>query len=160
VLIGVMIAVVLEMSGIPSLAFAVGVYLPLSSSTPILAGGILRYLADRRTEAALRAKLKKKPSEEELAEEGDKSPGVMLSSGYIAGGAIAGIVIAFVAGLFGEVQTKIDDWALANNPLVQDWTKYGWPYDFSDAFSLIPFLVICVVLHYVATRAIAAPKAS
>lgn len=35
VLLGVMIAVVLEMSGIPSLAFAVGVYLPLSASTPI-----------------------------------------------------------------------------------------------------------------------------
>ena len=42
VLLGVMIAVVLEMSGIPSLAFAVGVYLPLSSSTPILVGGLVR----------------------------------------------------------------------------------------------------------------------
>ena len=40
VLLGVMIAVVLELSGIPSLAFAVGVYLPLSSSSPIFIGGI------------------------------------------------------------------------------------------------------------------------
>src|SRR5205085_8278507 len=39
VLLGVMIAIVLEMSGIPSLAFAVGVYLPLSSSSPIFLGG-------------------------------------------------------------------------------------------------------------------------
>ena len=46
VLLGVMIAVVLEMSGIPSLAFAVGVYLPLSSSSPILVGGLIRWLVD------------------------------------------------------------------------------------------------------------------
>ena len=42
VLLGVMIAIVLEMSGIPSLAFAVGVYLPLSSSAPIFIGGMMR----------------------------------------------------------------------------------------------------------------------
>src|SRR5947207_7636159 len=47
VLLGVMIAIVLEMSGIPSLAFAVGVYLPLSSSSPIWIGGIIRWLVDR-----------------------------------------------------------------------------------------------------------------
>ena len=42
-----MIAVVLEMAGIPSLAFAVGVYLPLSSSSPIFIGGVVRWLVDR-----------------------------------------------------------------------------------------------------------------
>ncbi len=152
VLIGVMIAVVLEMSGIPSLAFAVGVYLPLSSSTPILAGGVLRYLADRHTLADLKKRLKKTPSEEELAAEGDKSPGVMLSSGYIAGGAIAGIVIAFVAGLFSEAQTAIEDWSKANNPLFEG--------EHSDLLSLIPFVIICVVLHYVATNAIKRRKAA
>jgi hypothetical protein len=152
VLIGVMIAVVLEMSGIPSLAFAVGVYLPLSSSTPILVGGALRYLADRYTFADLKRKLKKAPSEEELAAEGDKSAGVMLSSGYIAGGAIAGIVIAFVAGLFGEAQTAIEDWAKANNPFFEG--------DSSDLLSLIPFAIICIFLHYVATNAIKSRKAS
>jgi len=47
VLLGVMIAITLEMSGIPSLAFAVGVYLPLASSTPIFFGGMIRYLVDR-----------------------------------------------------------------------------------------------------------------
>src|SRR3984893_6595423 len=46
VLLGVMIAIVLEMSGIPSLAFAVGVYLPLSSSSPIFIGGMIRLLVD------------------------------------------------------------------------------------------------------------------
>src|SRR5439155_20416610 len=42
VLLGVMIAIVLEMSGVPSLAFAVGVYLPLSASSPIFIGGFVR----------------------------------------------------------------------------------------------------------------------
>src|SRR5207249_12216727 len=47
VLLGVMIAVVLEMAGAPSLAFAVGVYLPISASTPIFIGGAVRWLVDR-----------------------------------------------------------------------------------------------------------------
>ena len=56
VLFGVMIALTLEMSGIPSLAFAVGVYLPLSSSTPIWIGGLVRYVVDRRRKKELEAK--------------------------------------------------------------------------------------------------------
>ncbi|MCY7388115.1 MAG: oligopeptide transporter, OPT family, partial [Burkholderiales bacterium] len=48
VLFGVMISVVLEMAGIPSLAFAVGVYLPLSSSAPLFIGGLVRWLIDRK----------------------------------------------------------------------------------------------------------------
>ena len=83
-----MIAVVLEMSGIPSLAFAVGVYLPLASSTPIFVGGMVRWLVDRYLKVKFRHK---NLSEMELTAEGDKSPGVLLASGYIAGGAITGI---------------------------------------------------------------------
>src|SRR5205085_3679913 len=47
VLIGVFISVVLELCGLSSLAFAVGVYLPVSTSTPIMVGGIVRWVADR-----------------------------------------------------------------------------------------------------------------
>ncbi|HZU85268.1 MAG TPA: oligopeptide transporter, OPT family [Polyangiaceae bacterium] len=82
VLLGVMIAVVLEMSGVPSLAFAVGVYLPLSSSTPIFVGGAVRWLTDaslrrrRLAEGSLRGgRPARAPTDEELAAEGDKSPG-------------------------------------------------------------------------------------
>jgi OPT oligopeptide transporter protein len=91
VLFSAMIAVVLEMSGIPSLAFAVGVYLPLASSSPIFVGGIVRSLVDRYLKVKFRHK---NLSAIELTAEGDKSPGVLLASGYIAGGAITGIVIA------------------------------------------------------------------
>ena len=91
VLLGVMIAVMLQMSFVPALAFAVGVYLPLSSSSPIFIGGMIRWLVDRKLrQQPAHAKL----TQEEFNAESDKSPGVLLASGYIAGGAIAGIIIA------------------------------------------------------------------
>jgi uncharacterized oligopeptide transporter (OPT) family protein len=140
VLLGVMIAVVLEMSGIPSLAFAVGVYLPLSSSTPIFVGGMVRRLVD----ASLRARHAAGATEEELVAEGDKSPGVLLASGYIAGGAIAGIIIAFVAGALGTTQAHIDQWATDHNPMV------AGPY--ADLLSLLPFAGITVGLYLAGRR--------
>jgi putative OPT family oligopeptide transporter len=136
VLLGVMISVVLEMSSIPSLAFAVGLYLPLSSSTPIFVGGAIRWLVDRY----LRGKGKNAElTEEELAAEGDKSPGVLMASGYIAGGAIAGIGIAFLAGVLSDTQSRIDTWSAAHNPF------YGG--DSADLFSMAPFAVITVLLY-------------
>jgi putative OPT family oligopeptide transporter len=89
VLLGVSIAVVLELCSVPSLPFAVGVYLPMSSSMPIFVGGLVRFVADRfgRTSTG------KKRTEAES----DMSPGVLLSTGYIAGGAIAGVLIAFLS---------------------------------------------------------------
>jgi hypothetical protein len=89
VLLGVAIAIVLELSGVPSLPFAVGVYLPLSASTPIFVGGLARYVADRW--AARRGTA---PGSET---ESDMSPGVLLSTGYIAGGAIGGVIIAMLS---------------------------------------------------------------
>jgi putative OPT family oligopeptide transporter len=140
VLLGAMIAIVLEMSGIPSLAFAVGVYLPLASSSPIFIGGMIRWLVDRY----LRVKFRHRNlSDTELAAEGDKSPGVLLASGYIAGGAITGIVIAakeLVAPL-AAMGRRIDDWQAAHNPF------FNGPY--SDLLALIPFLVLCILLYLV-----------
>jgi putative OPT family oligopeptide transporter len=150
VLLGVMIAIVLEMSGIPSLAFAVGVYLPLSSSSPIFIGGMVRWLVDRW--------LRKKKfrghalTEEELVAEGDKSPGVLLASGYIAGGALAGIVIAFMAGVPSLVGFSkwVEDWSTANNPFF-----HGPQADF---LALIPFTILCVLLYLVGRDVILAAK--
>jgi uncharacterized oligopeptide transporter (OPT) family protein len=113
VLFGVMIAVTLQMSFLPALAFAVGVYLPLSSSSPIFAGGVIRWLVDRHMrKRASHADL----SEERLVEESDKSSGVLLASGYIAGGAIAGILIAFLAGALGGFDAALTEWSTAHNP--------------------------------------------
>ncbi|HEX6241676.1 MAG TPA: OPT/YSL family transporter [Polyangiales bacterium] len=134
VLFGVMIALVLELSGIPSLAFAVGVYLPLASSTPILIGGLVRWWVDR----AQRGDNAKGLSEAELAAESDKSPGVLMASGYIAGGAIAGIVIAFLAGVFGKLDSDLTEWATANNPFFEG----AW----ADLLALLPFVAITWLL--------------
>lgn len=141
VLLGVMIAIVLEMSGIPSLAFAVGVYLPLASSTPIFVGGMIRWLVDRW--------LRKRKfrghdlTPDELVAEGDKSSGVLLASGYIAGGALAGIIIAIVAGVPGlaPFNERLAAWATAHNPF------FSGPY--ADLLALLPFTVLCVLLYLV-----------
>jgi putative OPT family oligopeptide transporter len=147
VLIGVMIALVLEMSGIPSLPFAVGVYLPLSSSTPIFVGGMVRWLVDRAPRQGLArreltmgwGRLSPRNNEEQLTAEGDKSPGVLMASGYIAGGAIAGILIAFFAGLLGGAQGRIEAWASAHNPF------YGG--DHADLLSMLPFAALTATLY-------------
>ena len=80
---GVFLAVVMHLAGVPPLAFAVGVYLPLATTMAVFVGGLVRWIVDG---------IKRTP-----AEESDSSPAVLLSSGYIAGGAIAGILIALVA---------------------------------------------------------------
>lgn len=150
VLLGVMIALTLELCGIPSLAFAVGVYLPLSSSTPIWAGGIVRWLVDRYT----RQKNKGKDlSEEQLAAEGDKSPGVLLASGYIAGGAIAGILIAILAGVpqLAPFDNRLNEWATASNPV------FNGPW--ADALSMLFFVGLATFLYLVGRELVLTPKA-
>jgi len=142
VLLGVMIAIVLEMSGIPSLAFAVGVYLPLSSSSPIFIGGMIRLLVDKY----LRKKLKsKKLTEDQLVAETDKSPGVLMASGYIAGGALAAIVIAILQGVpkqgLANFNKAVEDWSTNHNPL------FGGAN--GDLLSMIPFLVLMLLLYLV-----------
>ncbi|HKI02870.1 MAG TPA: oligopeptide transporter, OPT family [Thermoanaerobaculia bacterium] len=147
VLLGVMIAIVLEMSGIPSLAFAVGVYLPLSSSSPIFIGGMVRWLVDRH----LRKKLAHKNlTEDELVAEGDKSPGVLMASGYIAGGAIAGIGVAFSQGVLTDFDRSITETMRQTNPFFSGAS--------SDLLSLIPFALLCVLLYLTGREVILAGR--
>ena len=124
VLFGVMIAVVLELCGVSSLAFAVGAYLPISSSAPIFVGGLVRWLVDHRMRHALR---EHKLDEATLVAESDKSPGVLLASGYIAGGAIAGIIIAFVQGVTTKLDSSITTWAEPTTRSSPGPTPIGWP---------------------------------
>ncbi|HZR17192.1 MAG TPA: OPT/YSL family transporter, partial [Verrucomicrobiae bacterium] len=139
VLFGVMIAFVLELSGVSSLAFAVGVYLPFSTSTPIFVGGLLRWLVDWRRRHALR---EQKLDAAELAADSDRSPGVLMASGYIAGGAIAGIIIAFLAGALPKIDSALNNWAIAHNP----W--FAGPN--CDWLALLPFVALCALLYLVA----------
>lgn len=77
VLIGVFIVLVLELCGVRSLAFAVGLYLPISTTLPIFIGGVVSWLV----QVSMKGK----------AEIGEVSSGALFSAGLIAGGSIAGL---------------------------------------------------------------------
>ena len=82
VFIGAFLAMCVELLGVPSLPFAVGLYLPIRLSTPIMAGGLVRLLASRTKDpTALHAR---------------RERGVLFSSGLIAGGGIMGLLVAFL----------------------------------------------------------------
>ena len=145
-----MIAVVLEMSGIPSLAFAVGVYLPLSSSSPIFIGGLIRWLVDRwlRREKFQHKNL----TPEELTAEGDKSSGVLLASGYIAGGALTGILIALMEFVPAIQFQDANRGVAGGEQSIFPRAEFGF-------LSLLPFAVLCVLLYLVGRDVLLAAKA-
>jgi putative OPT family oligopeptide transporter len=104
VLIGALIAITLELCGISALAFAVGVYVPIQYSAPIFLGGIIRWAVDtyqaRSSAAAIAAAEtaeEKAAAEIEAIRKSETSPGVLMASGYIAGGSLAGMMLAFFA---------------------------------------------------------------
>jgi putative OPT family oligopeptide transporter len=82
IMIGVCLALFVELLGMHSLTFAVGAYLPLSSTLPIFVGGVVRKIADRT--------YRRKPDDV------DEREGTLLSSGLIAGGALVGVLAAFL----------------------------------------------------------------
>jgi putative OPT family oligopeptide transporter len=150
VLLGVMITIVLELSGVPSLAFAVGVYLPISTSAPIFVGGAVRWLVDKY--------LRRKPenlrlTEEQMAAETDKSPGVLLASGYIAGATLAGVIYAFL-NLKESITNQLkffEEWATHNNPFFEGAN--------SDILGMIPFLLLTILLYLVGRELVLKPRA-
>ena len=83
VLVGVFVSITLELCGIHSLSFAVGSYLPIATTAPIFAGGLVRWWVERKTG---------------VAQESEVSSGTLFSSGLIAGGSIAGILFAVLVG--------------------------------------------------------------
>lgn len=138
VILGMMIAITLELAGIPSLAFAVGLYLPIAISAPIFVGGTVRWLVDK----VIFKKLKDKNlTEDEMIAETDKSSGVLLASGYIAGGALAGIIVAFSAEFLADTIKGVERWSETNNPFFAG--------DHSNWLGLIPFLGLAALLYFV-----------
>ncbi len=149
VLLGVFIAIVLELAGIPSLAFAVGVYLPISTSAPIFVGGMVRYGVDKY----LRRKFgKRELSEEQFIAETDKSSGVLLASGYIAGGALAGVAHAFLnlSEGIGARLAGFEEWARENNPFFQGPN--------AGLLALIPLAILTAVLYLVGREKLLKPR--
>jgi len=83
VLVGVFVAITLELCGIHSLSFAVGAYLPIATTAPIFAGGLVRWFVERKSGEK---------------SDSDLSSGTLFSSGLIAGGSLAGILYAILFG--------------------------------------------------------------
>jgi len=99
VLVGVFIAVTMELCGVKSLSFAVGAYLPLSTTLPIFAGGVIKGVADWQT--------KKKNRTVEDAELGK---GSLFATGLVAGGALAGVIVALLS-----VNESVANWLAGVN---------------------------------------------
>jgi putative OPT family oligopeptide transporter len=131
VIIGVLIAFAVQLAGVSALPFAVGMYLPLSTSTPIFVGGMLRWLTDRARG--------KSTSEAES----ETSPGVLLSSGYIAGGTLIGLVLALLALLPDDIYRPI---TTALN------LSDKFPGDAAKLVALIAFLALAVILLAIGTQ--------
>jgi putative OPT family oligopeptide transporter len=94
VVVGIFLAITMELCGIKSLSFAIGVYLPLATTLPIFIGGAIRGLVEAK---------QKKENTAVNAEEEELGKGNLFATGLVAGGAVAGVVIAFLAGSdFGE----------------------------------------------------------
>jgi OPT family oligopeptide transporter len=99
VLVGVFIAVTLELCGIKSLSFAVGTYLPLSTTLPIFIGGAVRGLVEWR---------EKKKGIHVAPEEEDLGKGNLFATGLVAGGALFGVIVAILTVFFESGMKSIN----------------------------------------------------
>ena len=86
VLVGVFLAATVELCGVSPLSFAVGAYLPLSTTLPIWVGGVIKGFVDRRGGASAAS-----------AHGEDIGPGSLFATGLVAGGALAGVLVAVLS---------------------------------------------------------------
>lgn len=132
VVLGALIAVSLQLAGVSALPFAVGMYIPFDSSAPIFIGGLLRWLADRlRGQSASDV-------------ETETSPGVLLSSGYIAGGTLCGLIVAFFNFLPESFNRNLD----LSHHLGKEWENTTT----AKFVSLGAFLLLSVILVIIGSR--------
>ena len=134
VFVGMFISVVVELCGIRSLSFAVGVYLPLSTTFPIFVGGMLKALVDKV---------------KGVKEESEVSPGMLFSTGLVAGGSLTGVAIALLSGIpIGEmIEGQMKEVSLM--AYLQDIVSvHGWEHlgGWADLIGALMFGVLAVFL--------------
>lgn len=125
---GAMVALIMEMLGVPALVFALGMYLPLELNTPALVGGFLaRYLGRRAERAGGRegASIRER--------------GVIIASGLMAGGALGGVFGAALRLVPGYSEDIIKTWFYDNDPV-------------SQTVSALLFAGLCAYVWYGAQR--------
>ncbi len=125
---GIFMAVIMEIIGVPPLAFALGMYLPIELNTPVLVGGIISHLVSTR-------------SKDEKINKARKDKGTLIASGFIAGGALMGVVSALLTLGFGDaLKVKVAGVPLAETP-------------FGEILSIILFTGLSVFTYYYAKSA-------
>ncbi|MBI2341646.1 MAG: oligopeptide transporter, OPT family [Deltaproteobacteria bacterium] len=129
---GFMFSVVVELCGVRSLPVAVGIYLPLSTTFPIFIGGMMNSLVGWVT---------KKKSEGE----GEISSGMLYSTGLVAGGSLAGIAIAIVAGVKEGYYAKVLNYG-------EKYNLIGGLGNMADIVSIAAFAILCILLVKAATK--------
>ena len=113
-LAGAILALILNFMGVPVLAFALGMFIPLSLNTPLLVGGAIAWLVSRKRE-------KDGEKAEELAQARNEK-GTLIASGFIAGGALMGVVSALIK--FCGVECYLASWAASNGAALVGLAAY------------------------------------
>jgi uncharacterized oligopeptide transporter (OPT) family protein len=134
VLVGAFLAITMELCGVKALSFAVGAYLPLSTTAPIFVGGALRGLVDW---------VAKRKGEH--VEDSELGSGNLFATGLVAGGALAGVLVAMLSA--NESVKKVIDGLSLEKPLEHALGAGGF-----QLLGLGAFIVMCAVLYRVARR--------
>jgi putative OPT family oligopeptide transporter len=130
--LGVLLALILRMAGIPPLAFALGMYLPMELNTPVLLGGILSWMVARKRPG---------DSDEDVKARTDR--GVLVASGLIAGGAIMGAFDAIASAIIKQVTGSTA--AKEAVYLLSDQAFEGLPGEIIGTIALVALCVFVVV---------------
>jgi hypothetical protein len=151
VLIGACIAIALELCGISSLAFAVGLYIPMQYSSPIFLGGMVRWGVDAYAARKVRAIAEsaapgdaaaRAEAEVKAIAESESSPGMLLASGLIAGGSLAGVLIAFLNFLPDNIKESLD----LEKPVAAVFAKITGGAVLQEGIALTIFLGLAAVV--------------
>jgi putative OPT family oligopeptide transporter len=134
VLVGVFLAVTMELCGVNSLNFAVGAYLPLSTTLPIFAGGVIKKIVDLKSQMS-GAKV----------EDDELGSGSLFATGLVAGGALAGVVVALIS--IPEDMFKLLQSISMEHALTQALGASGY-----QLLGVGFFVFMAVVLFHIATR--------
>ena len=116
--IGAAISVVLTLCGVPALAFALGMFIPLELNLPLLVGGAVNWFVTTRSKDA-----------ETNKERGEK--GTLIASGFIAGGALMGVISAAMR--FGGISFEYENW---------------WQNPMSEILSLVLYAILIIYMIY------------
>jgi len=132
---GMFMALILDWVGVPALAFALGMYLPLSINTPVLAGGLIAHFVAQGG------------TDEQKTKRKDK--GTLMASGFVAGGAIMGVLVATARFVGGQVSGN-QKWSFEEAFHRVEWLEHN---PLSAVATLVAFAALGYFLYHNARNA-------